>query len=293
MFKFLRFLVKVVLRLVMVVVGLIVLLFAAGAVRYWMWNPDPLATLYEGRAILNMGHRGASGAAPENTIAAFIAAAEQGAHVVELDVMLSGDGEVVVIHDYTLDRTTDGSGLVKEHSLAELKRLDAGSWFSADFAGEKIPTLQEVIDALDPAMLLNIEIKSESPATDGLEKAVVDVIARNNLYGRVLVSSFNPISLLRVKLADRRIPVGLLYMADLPVYLSQGWFIPILLPEALHPSYDLVDEAYMEWAHRKGFKVNVWTVDEAADMERMIDLGVDGIITNRPELLTQILEERT
>lgn len=293
MFKLLKFLVKVVLRLVMVVVGLVVLLFAAGAVRYWVWNPDPLATLYEGRAISNMGHRGASEAAPENTIAAFIAAAELGAHGVELDVMLSGDGEVVVIHDYTLDRTTDGNGLVKEHSLAELKRIDAGSWFSADFAGEKIPTLQEVIDALDPAVLLNIEIKSESPATDGLEKAVVDVIARNNLYGRVLVSSFNPISLLRVKLADRRIPVGLLYMADLPVYLSQGWFIPILLPEALHPSYDLVDKAYMEWAHRKGFKVNVWTVDEAVDMERMIDLGVDGIITNRPELLTQILEERT
>ncbi|MEW5786121.1 MAG: glycerophosphodiester phosphodiesterase family protein, partial [Bacillota bacterium] len=242
--------------------------------------------------VLNWGHRGAPEAAPENTLSAFTAAVALGAHGVELDVMLSADGEIVVIHDYVLDKTTDGTGPVKDYELAELKRLDAGSWFSDEFAGERIPTLQEVIDALDRSVFLNIEIKSESPATDGLEEAVVQAIARNDLYERVIVSSFNPISLLRVKLADKRIDVGLIYAPDLASYLSEGWFIPILRPEALHPRFDMVDEEYMAWAHKKGFRVNVWTVDEAADMARLLDLGVDGIITNRPEIVQQLLAER-
>lgn len=117
------------------------------------------------------------------------------------------------------------------------------------------------------------------------------VIQDYDLYGRVVVSSFNPIALLRVKWADRDIPVGLLYAPDLPRYLSEGWFIPILRPEQLHPRYDMVDEKYMEWARKKGYRVNVWTVNEAADLKRMLELKVDGIITDRPDqLLRHMLE---
>ncbi len=292
MLRLVKFLGKLVFRLLILVVGLIVLAVAVVAARYWIWTPEPVASFYQERQVLNIGHRGAPEAAPENTLSAFAAAMELGAHGVELDVMLSKDGEIVVIHDYTLDKTTDGTGAVKDYSLAELKQLDAGYWFAENFTGERIPTLQEVIDALDPSVLINIEIKSESPATDGLEDAVVQAIAGNNLYHRVIVSSFNPISLLRVKLADKRIPVGLLYAPDLPDYLSEGWFISILRPEALHPRYDMVDEAYMAWANRKGFRVNVWTVNEVADMNRLLDLGVDGIITDHPDLLLQLLQER-
>ncbi|MDO9535649.1 MAG: glycerophosphodiester phosphodiesterase family protein [Bacillota bacterium] len=285
---------KLVLRLLAVGVGLVVLMVLVVAVRYWSWTPEPAASFYEKRYLLNWGHRGAPEAAPENTLSSFEAAVELGADGVELDVMLSADGKIVVIHDYNLDKTTDGTGPVKNYSLAELKQLDAGYWFSGDFAGEyipeHIPTLQEVIDDLDSSVFLNIEIKSESPATDGLEKAVVQTIARNNLYERVIVSSFNPISLLRVKLADKRIDVGLIYAPDLPKYLSEGWFISILRPEALHPHYDMVNEDYMAWARKKGFRVNVWTVNETAEMAQMIELGVDGIITDRPDVLRQLLQ---
>ena len=276
-------------KLVLILVMVLGFLVLAAAVRYWVWIPSPTASFYEEHEVLIWGHRGAPEAAPENTISAFQAAVSQGAHGVELDVMFSSDGEIVVIHDYTLDKTTDGSGPVKDYSLAELKRLDAGSRFSEEFSGEPIPTLQEVIDALDSSVFLNIEIKSETPATDGLEKAVAHTVAQNNLYDRVIVSSFNPISLIRVKMADKRIDVGLIYAPDLANYLSEGWFVPILRPEALHPRFDMVDEDYMEWARKKGFQVSVWTVNETEDMKRMLDLGVDSIITDRPDSLKQLL----
>lgn len=279
-------------RLILALVGLLVLAIVVIAVRYLVWKPDPMTAFYRGQSLLVMGHRGAPEAAPENTVSSFQAAMELGAHGIEMDVMLSKDDYIVVIHDYDLDKTTDGTGPVKEHTLEQLKALDAGSWFSEKFAGEQIPLLEEVIESLDDTALLNIEIKSMSPTTDGLEKAVVTVIQEYNLYDRVMVSSFNPISLIRVKLADKQIPVGLIYSADLPAFLSDGWFIPLLRPEALHPQFEMVDEEYMAWARKKGYRVNVWTVNEKEDIRRMIELGVDGIITDRPDLVRQIMEEQ-
>lgn len=293
MFKVIKFLGKAVAWLIGAVVGLVVLAVAVVAVRYLLWTPDPVASFYGENKLVAMGHRGSPEAAPENTISSFRTAMQAGADGVELDVMLSKDGAIVVIHDYVLDTTTDGSGPVKDYTLEQLKDFNAGYWFSEEFAGERIPTLEEVIAALPAGALINIEIKSESPATDGLEEAVVAAVREHDLYDRVIVSSFNPISLLRVKLADERIPVGLIYAPDLARYLSDGWFIPLLRPEALHPSYQMVDEEYMRWARKKGFRVNVWTVNEAADIRRMIELGVDGIITDRPELLRQIMEEQS
>lgn len=292
MLKFLGFIGKVILWLFTAVICLIVLVVLVIAVRYWTWTPDPVASFYRERPVLNIGHRGAREAAPENTLSSFLAAESMGAHGIELDVMLSRDGELVVIHDYDLDATTNGKGPVKECTLAELKQLDAGSWFDEAFTGERIPTLEEVIEVLDPRTLINIELKTESPATDGLENAVVEVIQKHDLYDRVIVSSFNPIALLRMKWADKNIPVGLLYAPDLPRYLSEGWFISILRPEALHPEVRIVDEKYMEWAREKGYRVNVWTVNEAADLKRMLELEVDGIITDRPDLLLQLMQER-
>lgn len=292
MLNLLRSIGKVLLWLITVVVCVIVLAILVIAIRYWIWTPDPMTSFYGERSVLNIGHRGAREVAPENTIASFLAAEMIGAHGIELDVMLSQDGEMVVIHDYELDATTDGHGPVKDYTLAELKQLDAGSWFDEAFTGERIPTLEEVIEALNPDTLINIELKTESPASDGLENAVVEVIQEYNLYERVIVSSFNPVALLRVKWADRDIPVGLLYATDLPRFLSEGWFIPVLRPEALHPEFKMVDEKYMEWARRKGYRVNVWTVNEAADLRRMLDLEVDGIITDRPDLLRELMEER-
>jgi len=276
-----------VLALALSTLGLVVV-----ALRYWIWSPDPLLGLYGDREVINLGHRGSPEVAPENTLPSFAAVLQQGAHGVELDVMLSKDGELVVIHDFTLGKTTTGAGLVKEHTLEELKQLDAGSWFGEPFIGTTIPALQEAIDRLPSTTLFNIEIKGENIFTDGVEQAVIDAVVENGLLDRVIVSSFNPISLLRVRWADHRIPIALLYSPDLPVFLSDGWFVPVLRPEALHPRYDMVDEAYMARAKNKGYRINVWTVNEAAEMKRLIDLGVDEIITDRPDLLRQILQER-
>ncbi len=289
--KLLKFIGKVILWLLAIVIGVIALAVLVIAVRYWLWTPDPIADFYRDTPILNIGHRGAREVAPENTISSFLAAEKMGGHGIELDVMLSKDGELVVIHDYELDATTNGHGPVKNYTLAELKKLDAGSWFDEAFAGERIPTLAEVIEALDSQTRINIELKTESPATDGLENAVVQAIQEYDLYDRVIVSSFNPVALLRVKWADKRIPVGLIYAPDLPRYLSEGWFIPILRPEALHPEIRMVDEEYMEKARKKGYRVNVWTVNEAADLKRMLELEVDGIITDRPDQLLLQMQE--
>lgn len=282
---------KIIKPIIKILVALmLIILLAAGitAVSFWCWTPDTLKEFYGDRTVLNIGHRGASADAPENTLPSFQKAVELGADGVELDVMFSRDREIVVIHDYAVDKTTDGTGKVKDLTLEELRQLDAGAWFSADHAGTVIPTLTEVIEALDEDVLINIEIKSESFLSDGIEKAVADIIARYDLYDRTLVSSFNPVSLIRIKRADSRISTGLIYAPDLPSFLSKGMLIPIAKPDALHPRSDMVDEEYVAKAHTKGYRINAWTVNDEEEMNRLIELGVDGIITDHPGMLKEL-----
>jgi glycerophosphoryl diester phosphodiesterase len=168
---------------------------------------------------LNFAHRGASHEAPANTLAAFRRAVELGADGVELDVHLSKDRQLVVIHDFTLETTTNGRGLVQNHTLAELKELDAGSWFGPAFAGERIPSLQEVIEAVGQRLLLNIELKASrhGPGSgDDLADAVVHLIEDYHLQDRVVVSSFSPLAVRRAKRTSARLSTGLLYDADSP-----------------------------------------------------------------------------
>ncbi len=241
--------------------------------------------------ILNLGHRGAPERAPENTIPAFLKAMEAGADGVELDVRLSRDGAVVVMHNCTVDKTTDGRGRVSERTLAELKTLDSGSWFSPDFTGTRIPTLEEVLEILPKDAYINIETKSRAVTGALLEQKVAALIECHRLYDRAIVSSFNPFSLIRIKRMNRRIPVGMLYLPVVPV-LPRFNLINLIKPEALHPYYKKVSAAYMTQARARGYRVNVWTVNTSADMEKMLDLRVDGIITNRPEILHRLLRER-
>ncbi len=239
---------------------------------------------------LVLAHRGASHDAPANTLAAFLLAVELGADGAELDVQLSSDGEVVVIHDWTLEGTTDGQGRVADHTLAQLQSLDAGSWFDPVYAGQRIPTLQEVIDAVGASLLLNIELKTESRQDDGLAAAVVRLVEENRLQDRVVISSFNPLAVWRVGRLNSSLPVGLLYSHDMPFYLRRPWLRHLVQPDALHPEYAQVDGAYMSWARERGYRVNTWTVDDPGDMWRLMRLGVDAIITNRPELLCRVLD---
>ncbi len=222
---------------------------------------------------LILAHRGAHQIAPENSIAAFRAAQEWGANGVELDVQLSRDDEIVVIHDLTVDRVSNGQGRVRDLTLAELQSLDLG-------AGERIPTLQEVVTALAPRMFFNIELKSSIIQNSGLERRVARLIAHNNMYKRVIVSSFNPLVVWRIKRIDSRIKTGLLYAPTQPVYLRRAWLRLWVKPDALHPHHSMVDVAYMRWAKSNSYAVNVWAVDDAERCRELTRLGVDAIITD-------------
>jgi glycerophosphoryl diester phosphodiesterase len=225
-------------------------------------------------------------------MASFDMAYDSGADGVELDVQLSADGSVVVIHDDTVDRTTDGRGKVGEITLASLKELDAGSWFGHAFAGERIPTLAEVCAWAPDDLLLNIEIKSRSALDTGIEKKLIAQIKRSGLQRRVIISSFNPLALYRVRRAAPELSTGLLYSQELPIFLRRAWLRPLANPSALHPHYTLVDEPYVRWLRATNLRLNVWTVDGAEMMRHMITRGADAIITNQPDVLAKLQRQR-
>ncbi|MDE3090063.1 MAG: glycerophosphodiester phosphodiesterase [Chloroflexota bacterium] len=238
---------------------------------------------------LVIAHRGASAYAPENTLAAFNLAFEMSADGVELDVTLTRDGVPVIIHDDNVDRTTDGHGAIKAMTLAEVKRLDAGAWFDAKFRGAKIPTLAEVLETTAGRGTVNIELKSTTLQTDGLEATVAKVIDDTHAGERVMVSSFNPFALYRMAILKPQLPRGLLYADRLPLYLRRTWLRPIARPNALHPVWKMIDERLVKWARGKGYEINTWTVDDPEEMRRLIALGVDAIMTNKPDVLRQIV----
>jgi len=217
-----------------------------------------------------------------------------GADGFELDVMLSADGHLVVIHDDTVDRTTDGSGPVRQKTLAELKALDAGARFNARFAGERIPTLQEVLNLVaGNRAFVNVEIKTDALRCDGLEKKLVALVRRYGLEERLLISSFNPFALWRMRRLAPDLPLALLYAEDRRVYLRDRWFAFLSRPDALNPSFRMATQEHVRWAKSKRYRLYVWTVDEEPEMRRLIALRVDGIITNKPDLLRQVLVRST
>lgn len=254
----------------------------------------PLQDMHQGRMLV-FAHRGARERAPENTLPAFRMAAELGADGIELDVQLSADGALVVFHDDTLERTTGAPGRVADRTLVDLRQLDAGAWFAPQFAGTRIPTLDEVFESLDPHMLVNVEIKASSlfAPYGELVESVIDCIARHNMARRVLISSFNPAALGAVRRRAPHLPIGYLYAPRLPLPLAKGWLArPLIGPhEARHPHFSMVDERYMRWARRAGYRVNVWTVNEPDDVRRMATLGVDMIMSDRPDAVIATLKE--
>ncbi len=225
-----------------------------------------------------IGHRGASADAPENTLAAFALAQAQGAAGVEFDVQLSADGWPVVIHDGKLDRTTNGQGSVQQFTLAQLQALDAGE-------GQSIPTLDEVFETLGPHFLYNVELKTAAFRNTGLAAAVADRIQSHNVARQTVVSSFNPLA---VRYARRHLTQST-WVAHLS-YKSGFQFLQSFIPvQAVHPHYRMVDASYMAWAKKHGWRVNVWTVDDPAEAQRLAGLGVNAIITNKPKLIREAL----
>jgi glycerophosphoryl diester phosphodiesterase len=235
-------------------------------------------------SVLNIAHRGASGTAPENTLAAFRAAIAAGAAMCELDVQPTRDHAVVVIHDDTVDRTTDGRGAVKEMTLAELKRLDAGARFSgAPRRDEPIPTLDEVFAATADRCALNIELKSGQ-----VEKEVVALMRKWKALETSMVSSFDRVRLARVRELEVAVRIGVLAEKNVERMLDTA---ARLSAYAVNPRYDLVTSELCDTAHARGLKVLVWTVDAPELMRLLIGCGVDGIMTNYPARLQEVLSE--
>lgn len=239
---------------------------------------------------LNIAHRGASAQAPENTMAAFEKAIELGADVIELDLHVSCDGDLVVIHDETLDRTTDGQGPVHVRSLQELKRLDAGRWFGEGFAGQRIPTLVEVLDRFAGKVPLALEVKAGSAFFHGIEERVVSVLRERQVMSQVAVASFDHHALLRLKELEPCLRTAALLVGR-PVSMSA--LAGPSKADAMALEFSLVTKTEVDACRAAGLQCVVWVVNEPAQMRYFIDLGVDGIITDRPDLLRHALAERS
>jgi glycerophosphoryl diester phosphodiesterase len=245
---------------------------------------------------LNIAHRGASAAAPENTIVAMRRAVRDGADLVEVDVQRSRDGALVLLHDTTLHRTTDARTRFPDRSpwrvgdftLDELRRLDAGGWWSPGHAGERIPTLDELFDTLRGTGV-GVQLELKVPAAHpGVVHDLATFLDEQPVGTDVVVQSFDFAAMKELKTRVPEVPVGLLgrpahgNLAALATWADQ-----------VNPSHRSVDRAYVEKLHDLGLECRVWTVDRTLAMRRAVRLGVDGIITNRPDALGRLLSGST
>jgi glycerophosphoryl diester phosphodiesterase len=234
-----------------------------------------------------LGHRGASAEAPENTLAAFRLALAQGADGVELDVWRCATGEVVVFHDEDTRRLAGASKVVPDASYSELQALDVGSWKGSRFAGERIPRLEEALEAM-PGAVVNVELKSRGGETE-LARAAAEIIRTARVEERVLVSSFDWRLVAAFQAAAPRIPVGLLFDGSRAWRLRVAAGSRLLRPQALHPDRALVTPERVTAWRRRGFAVNVWTVDDPAELRRLAEQGVSAVITNVPKRAVEVL----
>lgn len=229
-----------------------------------------------------LAHRGASKYAPENTLPAFELALEQGAHGVELDAKLSADGEVVVIHDATVDRTTGAHGRVSQMGLAELKALDAGALFEERFRGTRIPTLGEVFAAIGGRAIINVELTNYASPTDRLVEKVCELVKSYGLQERVLFSSFLGINLSRARRLLPGTACGLLALPGWKGAWARSFGFMFSEFEALHPHLSNVSARQVSRIHQLKRRIHVWTVNRTEEIERLKGWGVDGFITDDP-----------
>lgn len=237
-----------------------------------------------------IAHRGASGCSPENTIPAFRKAIEIGSNGIELDVHLTKDDKIVVVHDFNIDRTSNGKGYVKDYTLNELKKFDFGSWYGEKFTRVSIPTLEEVLELVKYYNwngLINIEIKNGPIFYPNIERKLIGTIREYGLEENVIFSSFNHYSLKILKEIDPSMDIGLLYMCG----MYEPWeYAKDLRAKALHPLYYNIVPEIVIGCKKNGIELNPFTVDKPSDIEMMIKAGVDGVITNYPDRGLKIKE---
>jgi glycerophosphoryl diester phosphodiesterase len=236
-------------------------------------------------------HRGASAHAPENTLAAFNLAIEQGADGIELDVKLSRDGHVVVIHDPTVDRTTGANGRVKDMTLDELRTMGAGSFFADTFKDEKIPTLEEVFESVGKKTIINVELTNYTTRHDQLVESVCMLVKRFGLQKRILFSSFLGSNLSKSRSYLPNVPTGMLALDGIPGAWHRSFGFAFGKYDALHPHLKDATQDQIYFVHRLNRRVHVWTVNEEDDMRRLFRWGVDAIFTDDPQLAVRVRGE--
>ncbi len=238
-------------------------------------------------------HRGARAHAPENTLASFELALAQGTDAIELDAKLTADGQVVVFHDPTLERTTNGKGRVEQKTLAELRELDAGSFFSEKYRGEKIPLLQEVFEAVGKKLFINVELKNYTTPWDDLVARVCDLVKRCGLEERVLFSSFFSRNLTKARQLLPNVPRGLLAARHWQGAWARSFGFSFGEYAALNPCLADVDSHTVQRVHRLKRRIIVWTVNSTEDIQRLRSWGTDGFFTDDPALALQALGRST
>jgi glycerophosphoryl diester phosphodiesterase len=253
-------------------------------------RPTTIEEFYDASARTRViAHRGFSAAAPENTIAAVRAAIEIGADMVEIDVTLTSDGHIVVIHDETLDRTTNGSGKISECTRAELQLLDAGGWFAPTFTGERIPSLDAVLDEIEDRILLNVEIKSEA-VDRGIVTKVVSVIRTQGMIDQVVVSSFSPTALRQMHTEAPEIRTAVLYNTKFHEGQDAVEIVTDLGATVFNIKRQRLTKKMRRRCRENNIPIGVYTVNEPRRMRRLVKKGINSIFTDHPDRLLEILE---
>ncbi len=239
------------------------------------------------QSIINYAHRGASGHCPENTMVAFRRGLELGATGIETDVQMSKDGTLVLIHDESVQRTTGQPGEISQLHIDEIRRLDAGSWYSREFAGESIPTLDELLDwAVDTELTLNLELKNNIEPYTGMEEKVLNAVRARGLEERTIISSFNHYSLVTCKRIAPEVRTGILYVEN----LVDPWnYARNIGAEALHPYHVTLESFIVQHANAAGIISNPFTINDPERMKQLIDMGCAGIITDYPDRLHELM----
>jgi len=235
------------------------------------------------------------GYAPENTLASFEEAVRRGADLIELDVQLSRDGEVVVLHDTSVDRTTNGEGIVRDLSWEKISSLDAGMWYSPEYAGEYVPSLSQVIQRFKGrrttsrhALGFIIELKTVRGLGGALADAVVNRLQKDDFVERVVIISFDAVALQEVRVAHRTVPIGLLYSEEGDE--SRVDQAKMIGAQALFPRKTCITTRGVQAAHKADLAVSTWTANTKNEMKRLISCGVDAITTNFPDRLRSLME---
>jgi len=241
-----------------------------------------------------IAHRGASAYFPENTIPSFEGAIAVGADMVELDVQLTSDKEVVVFHDEKISRCTNGRGRIADYTLAQLKKLDAGSWYNKRFKNTRIPTLAEVLDICKNKIAVNIEIKTEAVSKmffGGIEEKCLKIVEKNGMRRHVVFSSFDPRAVMHLKQIDETAPFAVLF--DKKIFGSKlpSDIMDSVSADAFNCSKSQLSKKWIADIKSHDVPVNIYTVDDVKNMRKLIHMGVDGIFTNKPDVLKRVLND--